>query len=132
MCRPIAASGACNVEAQSVAFGNYDIFDTAPLDGVGNVQVSCDDETPSYVISLSSGAGDYSQRQMTSAGHILVYNLYSNASRNSIWGDGTGGTAQIGGSTSGTVNHTVYGRIPARQNAHVGIYTDSIIVTVNF
>lgn len=131
VCWPIAASGACNVEAQSVAFGNYDVFDNASLDGVGNVQVSCD-ESSSYTISLSTGNGDYSQRQMTSAGHILIYNLYTDASRNSIWGDGTSGTTQVGGNTSGTVNHAIYGRIPARQNAHIGIYTDNIIITLNF
>ncbi|GAB3394946.1 spore coat U domain-containing protein [Azotobacter armeniacus] len=131
-CCPVVAFSACNVQAQSVAYGNYDVFDTAPLDGVGNVQVSCEDGLFSYTISLSSGSGSYSERQMTSAGHVLVYNLYSDASRNSIWGDGSGGTSQVGGSTSGTVDHTIYGRIPAQQNASVGIYTDSIIVTLDF
>jgi spore coat protein U-like protein len=29
-------------------------------------------------------------------------------------------------------NHTIYGRIAARQNAHVGNYVDAIVVTVNF
>jgi hypothetical protein len=34
--------------------------------------------------------------------------------------------------TSTPGNHTVYGRIPARQNAFVGTYTDAVTVTVTY
>jgi spore coat protein U-like protein len=35
-------------------------------------------------------------------------------------------------SSGSNENHSVYGRIPARQNAYVGAYADSITVTLNF
>ena len=47
----------------------------------------------------------------------LAYNLYREASRSIIWGDGTGGSA-VGSGTGAT--HTVYGRIPSRQNVYAG------------
>jgi len=29
-------------------------------------------------------------------------------------------------------SHTVYGRVPGAQNAHVGTYSDTIVVTLTF
>lgn len=47
------------------------------------------------------------------------------------WGDGSPGTATVNGSGT-THTFTVYGRIPARQNAVVGSYSDTITVTITF
>jgi spore coat protein U-like protein len=65
----------------------------------------------------------------------LDYNLFLDANRTTIWGDGTGGSSRSGPImppllTQVTV--TVYTRIPARQNVRVGHYTDSITATINF
>ena len=68
-------------------------------------------------------------RKMTSGANILNYNLYTNAARTTVRGDGSGGTSTQ--ATNGTnVTRTVYGRIPALQNAFVGSYSDAIIVTI--
>lgn len=120
----------CTVSAQSVVFGNYDVFSAQPLDGAGNIGVSCSPGA-SYTLSLSTGGGSYSQRELTGDTHILYYNLYTSASRSVVWGDGIGGTGTVSGSGEGA-NHTVYGRIPAGQNLPVGSYSDTIIVTVTF
>jgi spore coat protein U-like protein len=74
---------------------------------------------------------------MSMGSHQLNYNLYTNSARTSIWGDGSSGTNTVGDSyTLGigtTVNdYTVYGRIPALQNAYSGFYSDSVIVTVEY
>ena len=120
----------CTVSAQSVAFGSYDVFSAQALDGTGNISVNC---LPSagYSLALSTGGGSYNQRQMASADDVLNYNLYTSASRSTVWGDGTGGTGTVGGSAE-SANHTVYGRIPAGQNRKAGSYGDTIIVTVTF
>jgi spore coat protein U-like protein len=120
----------CTVSAQSVAFGSYDVFSAQPLDGAGNVSVNCS-PSASYTVTLSAGGGSYSQRQMSSANDVLNYNLYTNASRSIVWGDGSAGTSTVGGSGE-SANHTVYGRVPAGQNRKVGSYGDTIIVTVTF
>ena len=68
---------------------------------------------------------------MTSGAHTLNYNLYTTNTRTTVWGDSTAGTSKV--NANGTiVAKTVYGRIPALQNAFVGSYSDTITVTIAF
>lgn len=120
----------CNLSVQGVSFGNYDVFSSQSLDSTGNIGVSCDVSAP-YTISLSPGSGSYTSRSMANGPHTLNYNLYTDATRTTIWGDGSGTTTTVSGSGT-SANHTVYGRVPARQNAYVGSYSDSITVTLTF
>jgi spore coat protein U-like protein len=126
------ASSACSVSAQGVNFGSYDPFGISNLDGAGNVAVTCDPGV-AYTIALSSGGGTYAARVMANGPFSLRYNLYTDASRILVWGDGNGTTMTVGGSGAATAtNVTIYGRIPAAQNVHVGNYFDSVVVTVMF
>jgi len=126
------AWSACGVNAQGVNFGNYDPFGRNNLDGAGNIAVTCDLGV-TYTIALSSGGGTYAARVMANGPHSLRYNLYADASRMVVWGDGNGSTVIVSGSGTATAtNVTIYGRIPAAQNAHVGNYSDNVIVTVIF
>lgn len=128
---PVTAHGACSVSTQPVNFGTYDTFDAAPTDSTGAVDVSCDAST-AYTIALSPGGNSsFAPRRMSSGPHMLDYNLYLDASRVTIWGDGSAGTAAVS-NTATTATHSVYGQIPARQNAYVGSYADTITVTVSF
>ena len=123
----------CTVSTTGVNFGSYDTFSSLNLDGAGTVTVNCDISAP-YTLSLSPGGGTYLSRAMASGAHILNYNLYSNATRTTVWGDGTASTVTISGTATASIpaNQTVYGRIPAMQNAYVGSYSDSITVTLTF
>jgi spore coat protein U-like protein len=120
----------CTVSTSGIAFGGYDPFVAQDVDSVANVSVSCD-ETASYSIALSTGGGTYEQRVMTSGLHQLLYNLYTDATLSTVWGDGTGRSAMVS-DTQLVATHTVYGRIPARQNPHVGVYGDTIVITLTF
>ena len=120
----------CNLGVQGVAFGAYDVFSFQSLDSTGNIAVTCDMSTP-YTIALSAGQGSYGSRWLASGPYRLNYNLFTDASRATVWGDGTGGSSTVPGSSAST-NFTVFGRIAARQNAHVGIYGDSVTVTLTF
>lgn len=120
----------CSISPQSVNFGNYDTLSGQQLDGVGTISVNCD-ATATFTISLSSGAGSFNARQLSSGSNSLGYNLYTDASRLSVWGDGTGSTTTVSESaTSG--NFTVYGRIPADQNVPAGTYSDTVTVTITY
>jgi len=124
------AGATCTVSAQGVIFGAFNPFSVSALDGVGNIGVDCSAAT-AYTVSLSTGFGSYAARTMKNGPNQLGYNLYTDASRTVIWGDGTAGTAMV--SSSGTTaNHTVYGRIPSLQNVNVGSYSDTITVTLVF
>ncbi len=124
------AQATCGLSVQGVSFGSYDTFSNVALDSTGNIGVTCS-FTATYTIALSEGGGSYALRAMANGTHRLNYNLYTDATRTAVWGDGTGGTAIVNG--RGKIgNHAVYGRIPARQNAYVGSYSDIITVTLTF
>jgi spore coat protein U-like protein len=127
---PGAAMAECSLNVIGLAFGTYDPFSAVDTDIAGSVSVTCDADTPVQV-SLSAGLGSFAARQMKSGASSQFYNLYTDPSRDSNWGDGSPGTGLV--SFSGTAgSHTVYGRIPAGQNAPVGAYGDTITVTLTF
>lgn len=125
-----AWAASCTLSTSGIAFGGYDPFLAQDLDSVANIAVACDEPT-SYSIALSTGSGTYDQRVMTSGLHQLLYNLYTDATLSTVWGDGTGHSAALT-ATAVAASHTVYGRIPARQNARVGAYSDTIVITLTF
>jgi spore coat protein U-like protein len=125
-------SHACTLNVTGVNFGSYDVFSNAALNSTGNIDVNCPSGVR-YSIALSEGGGSHTQRVMSSGAHRLNYNLYTEANRGVVWGDATSGTARVVGTGIGvSVNHAVYGRIPARQNVYAGGYSDIINVVLTF
>lgn len=120
----------CTVSTGGIAFGGYDPFVAQDVDSVANISVTCDEAT-SYSIALSTGGGTYEQRAMTNGLHQLLYNLYTDATLSTVWGDGSGHSATVS-DIQLVATHTVYGRIPARQDTHVGVYSDTIVITLTF
>src|SRR6185369_5534672 len=95
-----------------------------------------------YSVALSTGSsGTYVRRQLQAGTTALTYNLFIDSARSAVWGDGSTGTSVASGSATmgpGVGNgrredsRTIYGRVPAAQDALPGSYTDSIIVTLVF
>jgi spore coat protein U-like protein len=125
-----AGAASCDVSPQGVGFGGYDPLAAGPLDGVGNIAIRCDAPV-SFTVSLGAGAGSYSERRMNAAGAELGYNLYVDASRLVVWGDGGGGSTTYS-TTADTADIPVYGRIPAHRNVPAGAYADTIVVTITY
>lgn len=135
---PVAVRAACTVSSSGVAFGTYNPFSTSPTDATGDITLTCTAGSGSgaYSVGLSVGGGSsYSARRMTSGSNLLPYQVYSNAARSTVWGDGTAGTStatagdnrpQVGGSTS----LPIYGRIVAQIAVAPGSYSDTLTVTV--
>ena len=89
--------------------------------------------TANIAITLSTGAsGSYSSRQMSNGIIHLLYQLYSNAARTTVWGNGSGGTTTVSDRLVGNSsrNYTVFGRISALQGVKPGAYVDMITVRV--
>lgn len=126
------AADACTASATSHQFGMINPLDRTATSSVSSITISCP-STTSYSISLSAGAGTYAERLMHSGSDALSYNLYSDSNHQTIWGDGTGGSAVVNGSAdSGGTSHSVYGNVPSQPQAVPGSYSDSIVVTVTF
>ena len=131
----LPALSQCTISATGVAFGNYDVFSSSSVDINGSVTYNCASAT-AITIDLSQGnAASYTiPRQLKDGSNSLNYNLYLDAGRTQIWGNGIGGiTDHYINSSATTGTETIYGRIPPLQtNAKVGSYTDSITATINF
>ena len=125
------ALAACTVTALPVTFGSYNPIGEQDLDSTGRVDIACVPAAP-YTITLGTGlSNSYTPRSLASGASRLPYNLYTDASYNLVWGDKSAGTAVVGGGAA-TASHTVYGRIPRKQNVGAGVYADTVVVTVSF
>lgn len=134
---PVSAtviSTCTTVTATALAFGNYDPLAGSNLDGTSTIDVTCSSGT-SFSISLNAGgSGDINSRVMSDGGSgELSYGLYTDASRSTVWGDGSTGSQVTGTGTGSAVQETVYGRIPSGQNDKpAGSYNDTITVSVDY
>ena len=135
----------CSISVTGLGFGTYDVFSGTADDSTATLSVTCTQvSAPAGNLpvsaSLSTGtSGTYAARQMKSGVNSLSYNMYTNATRTTLFGDGTSGTSTISGTFPFTFvgqvitgTGTIYGRIPAGQDAAVGAYSDSIVATVTY
>jgi spore coat protein U-like protein len=139
---PVTATvlSTCSVTAPALAFGNYTPGGGA-LAGTTAIAVKCTNTTP-FTVALNGGTtsgGTIIQRLMANGGNTLQYNLYTNTTHTTLWGDGsTGGSVTQAGTGAGlatAVSLTVYGSLPdsaANQASVPGAYTDTITVTVSY
>jgi spore coat protein U-like protein len=94
-------------------------------------------ELVSYSIAVGPGlAGSFQPRAMRGDAASLQYNLYAEPSRSVVLGDGTAGTVTVGGQLSlpgqASRETVLYGRIPPRQPAIAGAYTDVLTISIEF
>jgi spore coat protein U-like protein len=124
----------CFVSAANMNFGAYS--GVAALTAASDVTVRCTNGW-NYALELSAGSGNYNERKLTGTpSGTLGYNLYTDAAYTTVWGNGTASTSTVTGTGRGLSKdnkHTVHGRLPdsaANQDAPVGTYSDTIVVTV--
>lgn len=136
---PLAAHAAikCSVTTVGVAFGFYDVFSSTPLDSAGSVTIRCiglgTGIDPVSVSLSTGGSGSFQPRTLFRGPDRMSYNLYLDAGRSQIWGDGTGGSLRYASASNNQpVTLTIFGRIPPGQDVSAGTYSDTIVVTVNF
>jgi len=127
----VIIQSACTISANSLSFGNYS---GAQLRATTTLSVTCTDTIP-YNVGLNAGTATgatVTNRLMTGPGGTLLhYTLFSNSSYSTNWGNSAGSWVS-GTGTGGAQTLTVYGQIPANQQAISGTYTDTITATVNY
>lgn len=141
LARPAAAL-VCSVGVTPMAFGPYDPTLPTSTDSTATVSVACQNTVSlfvTYSVALSTGSsGTYAARKMLSGQWGLNYQIFTNASYTSIWGDGSGGSSVVNNGyllaalVTLTNTTTAYGRILARQNVGPGTYNDTVLVTLTF
>ena len=129
----------CRISLGPINFGLYMPLTAVPVDVVGQFDVRCQAQPGTFAVIIGAGiSGDQLTRTLSAGGAtILNYNLYRDAARTQIWGDGTPPTFMVTGVRTGqgrptNYNYPVYGRIFANQAPNTGIYSDNLLVTVLF
>lgn len=126
----------CSVAATALNFGGAIPNPiNSNVDAQSTVTATCSSGA-AYTIGLNAGTGvgaTFAARRMTSGPNTLVYSLYTDPARSSVWGDGTVGSIVFNGAGTGSAQAIpVYGRIAAPQTVPTGGYTDTIVVTLTF
>ena len=128
-------SSVCEVTATDLDFGAYSAQSGTPLLGTTLLRATCTPET-TYNIGLNEGTSPgatVNQRKMVGATTgVLNYQLYSDATHSTIWGNTTGTDTVTGVGTGLTQDHTVFGSVPASQVIPAGDYTDTITVRIYY
>lgn len=137
---PISATvvSACSVSAATLNFGNS-IDPTAaalPLDASSTMTVLCTATTP-YSVALSAGtnaggSSNFGARAIKNGSYTLGYQLYTDALRSTVWGDGTASSVVPGVGAGSNQTLTIYGRLPSLTGAAPGTYTDTVTVTITY
>lgn len=130
----------CSVATTNANFGTYDPTAAAPTDTAGTVTINCTGLVAllgTVEVAASAGSsGNVAQRTMRQGVNSLNYNLYVDPARSIVFGNGTAGSQTIRRPLNGLLifgqSVSYFGRVPARQWARVGRYTDSIIITVTY
>ncbi|MBT8440910.1 MAG: spore coat U domain-containing protein [Gammaproteobacteria bacterium] len=140
---PAAEARTCFLwQIDGVSFGNYFPMQPGPLDARGRIRVLCwgrasGGQGSSYTVRISGiiAPGPYGRR-MNSGGDQLEYNLYKDAARTDVWGDGSFGATPLlnvfGNNQFVVGNHWVYGRVPPLLDPASGSYNDVVDVTIEF
>ena len=129
----------CRISVNPINFGVYQPLTPVHLDVTGQIQVRCQAQPGTFSVIIGPGiSGNQLARTLSAGGgNILFYNLFRDAARSQIWGDGTPPSFVVTGSRTGSgrptlYNYPVYGRIYADQAPDPGLYNDNLVVTVLF
>lgn len=117
----------------TIAFGTLNPL--ADNDTQGDIVWVCTSGTNTVIELDGGGSGNIAGRTMAGPG-ALPYQLYTDAGRSQVFGDGTTGNS-VGVSGTGYASPdtvTVYGRVAQAdaQTATNGNYSDTVVVTIVF
>jgi spore coat protein U-like protein len=127
---PAQAAPSCkNLSVTALAFGNYNVYNAAPVDSVGTISYSCPPPT-TPTVTIDAGlafGGGHRRMPRGGGGDWLSYDIYVDAARTVVWSSTP--VAVLPGNGA-TVNF--YGRTFAQQDVAAGSYADTVVVTFNF
>lgn len=125
----------CNIVASDLIFGSASDL-SAGLTATSEITFVCPSAVP-YAITMDGGAftGDIGNRQMALQAvgpETISYQIYQDAARSVVWGDGAVGSALTGVGIGAVETRPVYGDIPPQTTPAAGTYFDSVTVTITF
>jgi spore coat protein U-like protein len=124
---------ACTIAANPMAFGNLASTASA-INQSTTIQTHCSADTP-FTMSLNGGltaASDPTAREMQHGADRLRYGLYQDSARLQPWGSTIGINVLTSTGNGASVAIPVYGRIHPQTTPPVGVYSDTVIVTIEY
>ena len=118
-----------------VAFGSYDPTLPTATYVTGAIEFTCKGKNFSVQIAIGAGSsGSVRARTMRNGTAILNYNLYQDAALSRIWGDfiQEPGVTIVNEKNNTSYRLPVFGSIDAQQDPAIGVYADSLLVTLMF
>ena len=132
----------CSVSTTAMNFGSTSYIITTNIDATATLTVQCSNTTP-YSISLDNGQnanGSQRRMQLGATSKYVNYDLYTDPAHSHAWVSTasttscTGGasTCDFGTGAASNQNYTVYGQVPVQTAPSVGVFTDTVVVTVTY
>jgi spore coat protein U-like protein len=127
----------CSIDSvPTLGFPNYDVFVAAPTVTSQIAKFSCNGAQATITVGVGKSATSNSianrQLAQTPGSGRLNYNIYKDGGYSNLWGDGTAGTTAL---VVNTINRAasvpIYGKIDPGQDAPVGNYKDTVVLSVN-
>jgi spore coat protein U-like protein len=127
----------CSIDSvPTLGFPNYDVFVAAPTVTSQIAKFSCNGTQATITVGVGKSATSNSianrQLAQTPGSGRLNYNIYKDGGYSNLWGDGTAGTTAL---VVNTINRAasvpIYGKIDPGQDAPVGNYKDTVVLSVN-
>lgn len=136
-CGVACAQTHCTLDGGNLSFGEYRPTSPGNVDVLGLVTLRCNGNFQVQLsMSVGNGSGaSYAGGRLLQGpdGNQLRYNLYTDASRTLVLGDGTNGSVTLTLVGKNTLNQVLWGRIPGGQpHIPAGIYIDTLVATVSY
>jgi spore coat protein U-like protein len=135
-------NAACNISAAALDFGSSSSFISLNIDAAATITAQCTNTTP-YSIGLDYGtnaSGSQNRMRRGATSNYITYGLFTDSARSQAWTTTSSATSCTGGASTCTLgtgtgssqNITVYGRVPPQTVPAIGLFTDSVVVTITF
>lgn len=125
---------ACLMTIDDLNFGTL-MDTTSGAPGSATIAATCSAEV-AYTIGLNNGShggtGPTTRNMQSAASRNLVYGLYRDAGFSQPWGNVIGSDRAAGTGTGTSAAWTVHGRIQPQATPPSGIYSDVVVVTIDY
>jgi spore coat protein U-like protein len=121
----------CTLNGGTIDFGTYSSTGGTATEGEGTFSYQCTSGTD-IVLSLNQGIQPEGGRRAMAngGGGTLLYELYTDAGRLNVWGEGPEEGLVVTGTAASQQTVQVFGSIDAGQEEPAGTYNDTVQITL--
>lgn len=138
---PVLSQVTVNCSFQSTPSLNFLSYDpngvnsTMPLDQTALLQISCTRGATTTIgidNGTHTGQAPIGTRALADGNKYLGYDLYQDSVRATLWTNAGAGLYNYASTSSLPTTISIYGRVFPSQNVPSGVYTDTLVVTINY